>query len=213
MTQNKAPVDQAEAQQTVQEDSVHFFDYWQILYSRKEIVIAITLVMFFAGIFITRQMPNVYQSHTLIEIQRETPSLDVYGTTYVRYDPIFLKTQFEIIKSDPIIEEVVRNLHLDDDLGDAFGWTGKFTPAMVFEKTVDAVQRSITLDIVRDTQLIQITVKMSKPEKPQGEAAKMATRIANEIANVFTIWNQNRTREIKEQGLETLKAYLGTHTE
>ena len=97
MTQNKAPVDQAEAQQTVQEDSVHFLDYWQILYSRKEIVIAITLVMFFAGIFITRQMPNVYQSHTLIEIQRETPSLDVYGTTYVRYDPIFLKTQFEIL--------------------------------------------------------------------------------------------------------------------
>ena len=208
MTQNNAPVDQKDAQQTIQEDSVHFLDYWQILYSRKEIVIAITLVMFFAGIFITRQMPNVYQSSTLIEIQRETPSLDVYGQTYVRYDPIFLKTQFEIIRSDPIIEEVVRNLHLDDDLGDAYGWTGKFTPAMVFEKTVGVVQRSLTLDIVRDTQLVQITVKMSKPEKPQGEAAKMATRIANEIANVFTIWNQNRSREVKEQGLETLKAEI-----
>ncbi|MBO7299715.1 MAG: polysaccharide biosynthesis tyrosine autokinase [Kiritimatiellae bacterium] len=208
MTNNNAPVNQIDAQQQVQEDSVHFLDYWQILYSRKEIVIAVTLVMFFAGIFITRQMPSVYQANTLIEIQRETPSLDVYGQTYVRYDPIFLKTQFEIIRSDPIIEEVVRNLHLDDDLGDAYGWTGKYTPAMVFEKTVDVVQRSLTLDIVRDTQLVQITVKMSKPERPQGEAAKMATRIANEIANVFTIWNQNRTREVKEQGLETLKAEI-----
>lgn len=208
MTENNAPVKQAESQQPGQEDSVHFLDYWQILYSRKEIVIAITLVMFFAGVFITRQMPNVYESSALIEIQRETPSLDVYGQTYVRYDPIFLKTQFEIIRSDPIIEEVVRNLHLDDDLGDAYGWTGKYTPAMVFEKTVDAVQKSITLDIVRDTQLVQITVRMSKPEKPQGAAAEMATLIANEIANVFTIWNQERTRKIKEQGLETLEGEI-----
>lgn len=208
MIQNNPQVTQNDAQQPIQEDAVHFLDYWQILYSRKEIVIAITLVMFFAGIFVTRQMPNVYQASTLIEIQRETPSLDVYGQTYVRYDPIFLKTQFEIIRSDPIIEEVVRNLHLDDDLGDAYGWTGKYTPAMVFEKTVDVIQRSLTLDIVRDTQLVQITVKMSKPAKPQGEAAKMATRIANEIANVFTIWNQNRSREVKEQGLETLKAEI-----
>ncbi len=208
MTQNSEQQSNIDAQQPIQEESVHFLDYWQILYSRKEIVIAVTLMMFFAGIFFTRQMPNVYQSSTLIEIQREAPSLDVYGQTYVRYDPIFLKTQFEIIRSDPIIEEVVRNLHLDDDLGDAFGWTGKYTPAMVFEKTVDTIQRSLTLDIVRDTQLVQISVKMSKPEKPQGEAAKMATRIANEIAHVFTIWNQNRTREVKEMGLETLKAEI-----
>ena len=42
MTDNKAPVTPVEPQQPIQEDSVHFLDYWQILYSRKEIVIAVT---------------------------------------------------------------------------------------------------------------------------------------------------------------------------
>lgn len=204
MVQDKSKVDQADTKQAGQEDSVHFLDYWQILYSRKEIVIAVTLVMFFTGILITYKMPEVYQSSALIQVQRETPSLDVYGQTYVRYDPIFLKTQFEIIRSDPIIEKVVRNLHLDQELGDAYGWTGSNnSPAMVVEKTVDLIQRSLTLDIVRDTDLIQITVKMSKPTGPR--AAETAERIANEIAKVFMSWNQERSRTIKEQGLETLK--------
>lgn len=202
MTENKAPVEQMDKQQPIQEESVHFLDYWQILYSRKEIVIAVTLIMFFAGIFVTRQMPKVYQANTLIQIQRETPSLDVYGQTHVRYDPIFLKTQFEIIRSDPIIEQVVEELHLEQRLGDAYGWTGKNED--IKEKTINLVKRSITLDIVRDTSLVQITVKMSRPENPQG-ASQMAADIADGVAKVFTNWNIKRTTETKEQGLKTLQ--------
>jgi uncharacterized protein involved in exopolysaccharide biosynthesis len=91
-----------------EEESVHFLDYWQILFSRKEIVIAVSLMMIITGIVITRQMPRVYSATALIQVQRATPDINVFQQAYYRYDPIFLKTQFEIIKSRKIIEAVVR---------------------------------------------------------------------------------------------------------
>ena len=78
-------------------EAVHFLDYWQILYSRKEIVIAVALIMIFTGIVVTRAMPKVYQATTLIQVQREHSDINVYGQSRIGYDPYFLRTQFEII--------------------------------------------------------------------------------------------------------------------
>ncbi len=185
-----------------QAESVHFLDYWQMLYGRKEIVIAVSLIMFVSGIFITRSMPRVYAASTLVEIQRETTNLDVFGTTISRYDPFFLKTQFEIIKSDPIIEQVVRNLRFDEILGSATGWSANSSQAAVFDRTVKYVQGNLQLDILRDTQLVSITMKLSEPKN---EAPQYAVRLVNEVARVFMNWTHERGLEQKEQGLETLR--------
>ena len=77
-------------------EAVHFLDYWQILYSRKEIVIAVAILLILVGIVITRQMPKVFAATTIIEVQRETPNIDLVGHGMPRYDPIYLRTQFEI---------------------------------------------------------------------------------------------------------------------
>ena len=60
-------------QQTEQQSSaVHFLDYWRVLYSRKEIVIAVALLVMLTGVVITKQMPRVYASMALIQVQRES---------------------------------------------------------------------------------------------------------------------------------------------
>lgn len=201
-----APVQQqnANAFSTGPTDAVHFLDYWQILYSRKEIVIAVALLLILTGIVVTRRMPRVYAAQTVIEVQRETPNIDIFGTSRTGYDPVFLRTQFEIIKSDPVIEAVVRESHLDDELGMAYGWKTTQTAKSTFERTVSLVKRSTSLSIYRDTDLIAIQVKLSKPDKPEGEAAKVAARVATAIARVFRDYTRNKTKNNIERALETL---------
>lgn len=186
-------------------EAIHFLDYWQILYARKEIVIAVSLLMIMTGIVITRQMPRVYAATTLIQVQHERPAIDLFSQSFSRYDPIFLRTQFEIIKSSPVIEQVVREMRLDDEMGMAYGWKATATAKTNFERTVKLVQSKTSLNIRRDTDLIEIVVKLDKPEKPDGEAAKVAANIANTIAKVFLNWTQAKSREATQGGLEALK--------
>ena len=166
-------------------EAVHFLDYWQILYSRKEIVIAVSLLLIVVGVVVTTRMPKVYSAASVIEVHRETPNIDLMGATSVRYDPIYLRTQFEIIKSKPVIEQVVREMDLDQDFGMEYGWKAQNSEAGVREKTVALVRRQTTLSIYRDTDLIAIEVRLDKPNRPEGEAAKYAANIANTIAKVF----------------------------
>ena len=196
------------ATQSSPADAIHFLDYWQILYARKEIVIAVSLLMILTGIVITRQMPRVYASTTLIQVQHERPAIDLFSQSFSRYDPIFLRTQFEIIKSSPVIEQVVREMRLDDEMGMAYGWKATATAKTNFERTVKLVQNKTSLNIRRDTDLIEIVVKLDKPEKPDGEAAKVSANIANTIAKVFLNWTQTKSRQATEGGLEALKEEL-----
>ncbi len=194
--------------QQPQADAVHFLDYWQILYARKEIVIAVSLLMILTGIVITRQMPRVYASTALIQVQREQPNIPLFSQSFYRYDPIFLRTQFEIIKSSPVIEQVVREMRLDDEMGMAYGWKNTQTAKTNFERTVKLVQNKTALNIRRDTDLIEITVKFDKPDKPDGEAAKYAANVANTVAKVFLKWTQDESRETTQTGLEALNEQI-----
>ena len=87
--QNQQPAASG-ASSTPSQTAVHFLDYWQILYSRKEIVIAVAHIMIFTGIVVTRAMPRVYQATTLIQVQHEHTEVSPYGGRYARYDPFFL---------------------------------------------------------------------------------------------------------------------------
>ncbi len=200
--------DQTQQQQQAPTEAVHFLDYWQILYARKEIVIAVSLLMILTGIVITRQMPRIYASTTLIRVQHETPNIDLFTQSFSRYDPIFLRTQFEIIKSSPVIEQVVREMRLDDEMGLAYGWKATQTAKTNFERTVKLVQNKTSLNIRRDTDLIEISVKLDKPDKPDGEAAKVAANVANTIAKVFLKRSQDKGKQAIESGLEALKESL-----
>ena len=188
-------------------ESVHFLDYWQILYSRKEIVIAVSILLILVGIVITRRMPKVYAAQTVIEVHREIANIDMAERS-LRYDPFYLRTQFEIIKSDPIIEQVVRQGNLQEELGMEYGWKATGTARSTFERTVALVKSHTELSIWRDTDLIAIQVRLDKPEKPEGEAAKVAARIANTIAEVYKNYVKEQSTRPVMEGIAQLEADL-----
>lgn len=184
-------------------EGLHFLDYWQVIAARKEIVIAVLLLMVTAGIVVTRSMPRVYRATCEIQVQRETPDIDVgFGRPYGRYDPYFLRTQFELIQSDQVIEEAVRELNLTEVFGRSYGYLERTSPGEAFERTVRLVSSKMRVQQKRDTDLIEISMHFDKPE---GEAAVWAARTANTVARVFREQNQRRSREVTERALEVLR--------
>jgi capsular exopolysaccharide synthesis family protein len=89
---------------------------------------------------------------------------------YSSYNPYFLRTQFEILQSKPILYEVVNRLNLQQE----WGKVGEKLPREVAFKIL---QNSISVFQQRDTSLIVISVKRDNPEE--------AADIANELAEVY----------------------------
>ena len=193
------------ASSTPSQSAVHFLDYWQILYSRKEIVIAVALIMIFTGIVVTRAMPRVYQATTLIQVQHEHTDVSPYGGRYARYDPFFLRTQFEIMRSEPIMEAVVQEMGLNEILGRAYGYYDRMSNSESAARTAALLRSKMSLNIYRDTDLVAISIKLDKPDNPEDAAAKLAADIANTVARVFQRWILQKSRESKEDGLRVLR--------
>jgi capsular polysaccharide biosynthesis protein len=86
------------------------------------------------------------------------------------YDPYFIQTEFEIIKSDNVLGKVIDTLHLDDAWGKRYNY-GKLIPK---PEAIGLLKQCLDLQPVRNTNLLDIGVVSEDPE----EAAKMANAIA-----------------------------------
>ncbi len=187
--------------------ATHFWDYWQVIRSRKEIVIAIFLFIVITGAVVTYYLPKTYVAGTRIAVNRETPSVEGMkqqgASAALAYDPFFLRTQFEIIQSKPIIYEVIRNLRLQEHFGQLYSDDGaSLSPGKVFE----LVTKSMKVHQYRDTNLIEIQIERSTYRSTAQEARADASRIANEIAAVYRDQRMKINRTEKEKGLLALRS-------
>jgi len=184
-----------------QQENLHFLDYWRVISSRKEIVIAVSMLVVITGFVITLAMPKVYMASTVIRVQEGSPDVPVFSPEMRSYDPLFLRTQFEIIQSRPIIEEVIHRRDLVKKLSAAYGYDQGNSEHKKFETTVKIVSRMMNVQQYRDTNLIEIQVSMAEPK---GTAPHEAAEVANEIAKVFREQTSARSRKSTENALEIL---------
>ncbi|MDF7826052.1 polysaccharide biosynthesis tyrosine autokinase [Pontiellaceae bacterium B12227] len=155
-----------------QSSTLHFLDYWRVIRSRKEIVLAVAILVVLTGTVYTLMLPNIYASSVRIAVSEDAPEINPFmqQTYYSSYNPYFLRTQFEILQSKPILYEVVNRLDLQKEWGKA----GETLPREVAYKIL---KNSISVFQQRDTSLIVISVKRDNPEE--------AADIANELAEVY----------------------------
>ncbi len=182
------------------EHGLHFLDYWRVISSRKEVVIAVSLMVVMTGIIVTYAMPKVYMASAVIRVQEGTPDVAVFTPEMMRFDPLFLRTQFEIIQSRPIIEEMVRRRDLEKKLSRAYGYD-QMQPDLRFEQTVKLMSKRMRVQQYRDTNLIEIQVLLAEPK---GEAAHEAAMAANMITDVFREQAESRARRSMENALDAL---------
>ncbi len=156
-----------------QASTLHFLDYWRVIRSRKEIVLAVAILVVLTGTVYTLMLPNIYASSVRISVSEDETEINPFAMqqSYMTpYNPYFLRTQFEIIQSKPILYEVVNRLNLQEE----WGKDGEKLPREVAFKIL---KNSISVFQQRDTSLIVISVKRDNPDE--------ASDIANELAEVY----------------------------
>jgi capsular exopolysaccharide synthesis family protein len=155
------------------ETTLHFLDYWRVIRSRKEIVMAVLFLVVITGTAYTFTLPKIYAAEARIQVNNDSVDLDPFNpaTSGMRaYDPYFLRTQFEIIQSKPILYEVINRLNLQEI------W-GKKGEQISKEIAYKILRSSLNISQSRDTSLIALTAMREDP--------KEAARIANELADVY----------------------------
>lgn len=187
------------------QETSHFLDYWRIIRSRKEIVIAVFLLTVMVGAGVTYYSPRVFMASAVMQLSKESPDIPLFSNEPMfRYDPLFLRTQFQIIQSKPIVEEVVRRLGLDEKLGRAYGYYDLLKEKS-FDRTVKIVASRIKVQQYRDTNLIEVQVEMAKPEK---HAPRVAADIANAVVEVYRDQAVKKSRLSKEGALNAMSDAL-----
>src|SRR6476469_8694405 len=99
------------------EDSkLHFLDYWRIIRIRKTVILAVFLLVVITTTAVTFILPESYMSTARIEVQKDATDITplMPNSQPGTYDPYFLQTEFEKIRSQWVLMDVIHNLKLDD---------------------------------------------------------------------------------------------------
>lgn len=136
------------------------------------ILIAFAPLIILAGTVYTLMLPNIYRSSVRITVSEDAPEINPFAEQgeIHPYNPYFLRTQFEVIQSKPILYEVVKRLNLQQE----WGRNGERLPREVAYKIL---RNSILVFQQRDTSLLVISVKRDNPDE--------AAEIANELAETY----------------------------
>ena len=111
-------MDQTQTQTQANEDSLHFLDYWRVIRSRKEVILAVMLLVVVTGTAFTLTLPKQYMADARIMVREDVMDIDVFERQYVGgYNPFFMRTQYEIIQSRQILYQVINNLEPPASVG------------------------------------------------------------------------------------------------
>lgn len=164
----------AEESQTT---ALHFLDYWRVIRDRKEVILAVALLTIVTGTAYTLMMPKKFTATTQLEVREDAMDVDPFyerQASRIGYNPFFLMTQEKIMKSRPVLTEVIRNLNLQKLWGMELNEDkSPVTP----ELALQILSRSLRVEQDRDTTLMNVSAISEDP--------KRAAEIANEVANVY----------------------------
>lgn len=155
-------------------------------YFKGKIVWMIITVLLFIGIGnvynILTRIP-MYKSDTTILLVNSASTDGSYNSTELQLNKSLVGTYSEIIKSRRILDPVIKNLGLDYSYG--------------------KLKNNISVSSIANTEIIQISVGDSDPE--------LASRIANEIASVFSIEIQKIYKlnniSVVDKAVDSVKPY------
>lgn len=144
---------------------------------------ASTFLKFFSVVFllvvatsvaITFILPTAYASTARIKVEPEAVSGISSGggsgsVTPASYDPYFIQTAFEIIRDRVVLAKVIQKLNLN------VVWGKRYNGGVPLnaDTTMKLLKQRLSLDVVRNTKLIEITVY----DENKNEAALIANAI------------------------------------
>jgi capsular exopolysaccharide synthesis family protein len=203
-------MDPLKAQQQQQETKLHFLDYWRIIRIRKTVILAVFFLVVITSTVVTFLLTPAYSSSARIKIERD--QTDISGVTSQQtpngYDPYFIQTEFEVIKSEVILTNVVADLEngikqnsyapaVAEEIRNMFIYAGR---ALTDSEKMEVVKRNIDLRTVRNTSLIDINVYAGSPG--------VAATIANSVARTYRQYRLDQRKLLTTEGINALQDRL-----
>ena len=180
------------------ESSLHFLDYWRVIRSRKEVILAVTLLVVVTGTAFTLTLPKKYMADARLLVREDNMDVDVFERQLPQgYNPYFLKTQYEIIQSRQVLYQVMNNLNLQQVWGEELNEDGS---PLSRDDAYTILSSSLKVQQYRDTSLIAIQVFRENRDE--------AARVANEIAAVYRDERLSVKRREVKRAVEVLENEL-----
>jgi len=179
-----------------QENKLHFLDYWRIIRIRKTVILAVFFLVVITATLVTFVLPVKYLSTTRIRVDRNSADIREFGDTRMAgvYDPYFIQTEFEAIKSEAVLTNVVNQMGLNQAWGKRYN---NGTP-LKMSQTLDILRAQLALSPVRNTMFISIGY--------YSEDAKEAADIANAVAVAYREHRLSEIQSAFEGGIKALRA-------
>jgi succinoglycan biosynthesis transport protein ExoP len=179
-----------------QETKLHFLDYWRIIRIRKTVILAVFLLVVITATLVTFILPESYSSMARIKVERDQSDVSFLNDPRMggpQYDPYFIQNEFETIKSERVLSNVVFNLNLNEE------WGKKYNGGLAFKthESIFRIKNMMDLQPERNTSFIDIKVYSEKPEE--------AARLANEIANAYRSYRLETRKLLSMGGIDALE--------
>ncbi len=214
-----------------EEKEIHLSEYLMILKKRKRLILLVFFLTVAAVAGYTLTAQPIYQSAAKLIIDKETSASPITGerTDFESYTSqvMTFNTSIKMIKSTPVVEQVIRHLKLDaqendQDLEVSFIksliaqlkanikllFRVAETEALSLEaqqqrqmqRLISVIMDKIEVEQVRDTRLLNLSVKDKDPQ--------LATDIANSLAAQFMAFNLANKMDASKQTLAWLNDEL-----
>jgi uncharacterized protein involved in exopolysaccharide biosynthesis len=96
---------------------IHLRELWRTVRKRKWLILTIVVIITTLATIEMYRTKNTYQASTLVEIGKDMTTLgrpgSIYGDDYDPFYMVNIKTKMLMIKSHSLLEEVVKEKHLD----------------------------------------------------------------------------------------------------
>ena len=183
------------------EAKLHFLDYWRVIRIRKTIILAVFLLVVITTTVVTFFLPQVFSSKVRIAVDKENTVFAGIGQQQMLqgYDPYWLTTEYEKIKSQSVLDQVITNKSLDL----LRKWTKELSPdgtPLRIEEARVYLKGMIDVRQARSTSLIEIWAY----SRDKNEASD----IAQTIAEVYRDSRLKLRRDEREKGIEKLRQQL-----
>lgn len=190
---------------------------WRILVRRRWLIVGSIIIVVILGLLYSFTRVPMYTANSRLEIARESAqvvNIQSVERETSEFDLEFYQTQYGLLASDALAEQVVRNMRLQDDpafkaaygIDEASAATddGPISPAQSRQarvrQAVEIVLASVEVAPVRSSRLVDIYVTTPDPA--------LSARIANAWGANFIEMNLKRRYEASSYAREFLEGRL-----
>jgi uncharacterized protein involved in exopolysaccharide biosynthesis len=166
----------------------------------RRLIAGVFLVILTAVVVVTFRLPRYFASIARIAVEKDGPQTPGGASSLANnvtvFDPYFIQTEFERLKSKELLYRVIDDLGLAKRWGQQYQVAGGLQP----QEAYAILLRRVDVRAFRNTSLVEIRVL--------SEDRNEAAAIANRIVQVYQTMRLDQVRRASMEGLVSLRQEL-----